>query len=133
MVALGEQARGGDGVAPEGGHQRVGHGAHAAPAPPRRLRVGRDADRAGHVGGPTVAGLHEPVVMAGREEEDGLAVRRLDHGLDVAHDQRAPRHATQVDRFQMREQPGKNLPAFRGHAIGETARPYQTSSDAVTA
>ena len=105
VVAVGEQARGGDGVAPEGRDERVRHGAHAAPAPPRRLRVGRDADRAGDVGGPAVAGLHQPVVVAGREEEDGLAVRRLDHRLDVAHDQRAPRHAAQVHRLQMREQP----------------------------
>jgi hypothetical protein len=42
--------------------------------------------------------------MAGREEEDGLAVRGIDHRLDVAHHQRAPRQAAQVHRLQMREE-----------------------------
>ena len=32
-------------------------------------------------------------------------MRRLDHRLDVAHDERAPRHAAQVDRLQVGEQP----------------------------
>ena len=46
----------------------------AAAAPPRRLGVGGHADRAGHVGGPAVARLHQPVVVAGGEVEDRLAV-----------------------------------------------------------
>jgi hypothetical protein len=50
--------------------------------------------------------------MAGREEEDGLAVRRLDHRLDVAHDQRASRQAPQVHRLEMGEQP---VVALDGH------------------
>jgi hypothetical protein len=45
------------------------------------------------------------VVVAGGKEEDGLAARGIHDRLDVAHDQRAPRHAAQVDRLQMREQP----------------------------
>ena len=41
----------------------------------------------GHVRRPAVAGLHQPVVVAGGEEEDRLAARRLHHLADVAHDQ----------------------------------------------
>ena len=68
--------RGRDRVAAVGRDQRVRHGADAAAAPPRRLRVGRHADRARHVRGPAVARLHEPVVVARREEQDLLAARR---------------------------------------------------------
>src|SRR4051794_591954 len=78
--------------------------APGAPAPPRRLRIGRDADRAGHVRRPAVPGLHEPVVVTGGKEEDGLAGRGLDDRGDVAHDQRSARQASEVDRLQMREQ-----------------------------
>src|SRR5258706_5957635 len=46
-----------DGVATERRDQRVRDGPDGAPAPPRRLRVGRDADRAGDVRGPLGAGL----------------------------------------------------------------------------
>ena len=80
------------------------HGADAAPAPPRGLRVGRDADRAGHVRGPAVAGLHEPVVVASREVEDRFAAGRAHHRGDVAHDQRPPRQRAEIDGLQVREQ-----------------------------
>jgi hypothetical protein len=119
VVALGEQARGGHGVAPEGGDEPMGHGAHPTAAPPRGLGVGRDPDGARHVRGPAVAGLHQPVVVAGREEEDGLAVRRLHHRLDVAHHERAPRHAAQVDGLEMREEPVVALDRHHGLAGGD--------------
>ena len=79
--ALGERPRRRDRVAAVGRDQPVRDGADPAAAPPGRLRVGRHADRPGDVRGPAVAGLHEPVVVAGGEEEDLLAVRGLD---DVA-------------------------------------------------
>ena len=103
-VAPGERPRAGHRVASVGGDERVRHRAHAAPAPPRGLGVRAHADRARDVGGPAVPGLHEPVVVAGREEEDLLAPRGADHGVDVAHDQAASGQAAQVDRLQMREQ-----------------------------
>ena len=102
--AVGPGARGGDGVAAEGRDQAVRHGADAAAAPPGRLRVGRDADRAGDVRRPAVAGLDQPVVVARGEEEDRLAVGRLHHLADVAHDARAPREHAEVDRLEMGEQ-----------------------------
>ena len=49
-------------------------------------------------------GLHEPVVVAGGEEEDRLAARGLDHLGDVAHDQRAAGQAAEVDRLEVGEQ-----------------------------
>jgi hypothetical protein len=103
-VALREVAGRCDGVAAERRDQRVRDGPHAAPAPPRRLRVRRDADRPGHVRGPAVAGLHEPVVVPRGEEQDLLAARRADHGIDVAHDERPARHAAEVDGLEVREQ-----------------------------
>ena len=101
--ALGELARGEHGVAPVGGDQPVRDGADAATAPPRRLRVGGDADRPRDVRRPAVAGLHQPVVVAGGEVEDRLAVRRLDDLAHVAHDQRAARHAAEVDGLEVGE------------------------------
>ena len=71
-------------VAAVGRDQAVGHGAEPAAAPPRGLRVGRDADGAGDVGGVAVAGLHAVVVVAGREVEDRLAARRAHDLADVA-------------------------------------------------
>ena len=103
-VAPRERRRGGDRVAAVGRDQPVRDGADAAAAPPRGLRVGRDADRAGHVRRPAVAGLHEPVVVARREEQDRLAAGGLDHLGDVAHDQRAAREAAEVDGLEVREQ-----------------------------
>ena len=79
-VAAGERPRAGHRVAAVGGDERVRHRADPAAAPPRGLRVGPHADRAGDVGGPAVAGLHEPMVMAGREEQDLLAARGVDDG-----------------------------------------------------
>ena len=72
---LGEAARREHGVAAVGRDQAVRDGAHAAAAPPRGLRVGRDADRARDVRGVAVAGLHAVVVVAGGEVEDRLAAR----------------------------------------------------------
>ena len=94
---LDEAPRRQHGVAAVGRDQAVGHGAHAAAAPPRGLRVGRDADRAGDVGGVAVAGLHAVVVVAGREVEDRLAARRAHDLAHVARDQRAARERAQVD------------------------------------
>ena len=102
--ALRERARRGDRVAAVRRDQAVRDRADAAAAPPRRLRVGRDADRARDVRGPAVAGLHEPVVVARREEQDRLAARRLDDVADVAHDQRAAREAAEEDRLEVGEQ-----------------------------
>ena len=45
-------------IAAVGGDQRMGNRSLAFAAPPGRLRVGRDADRARHVGAPAVARLH---------------------------------------------------------------------------
>ena len=91
-----------DGVAAVGRDQRVRHRAEAAAAPPRRLLVGRDADRraddlARDVGRVAVARLHAVVVVAGRHEDDRLAVRRLEHVHDVRRDQRPPRERAEVD------------------------------------
>ena len=93
-----------DRVAAVGRDQPVRHGPDAAAAPPRRLRVGRDADRPGDVRRPAVAGLHQPVVVAGGEVQDRLAPRGLDDLADVAHDQRAPRQAAEVDRLEVGEE-----------------------------
>ena len=103
-VAPGEGGRAGHRVAAVGGDERVRHGADPAPAPPGGLRVRADADRARHVGGPAVPGLHEPVVVARGEEEDLLAPRGPDHGVHVAHDEGASGQAAEVDRLQVREQ-----------------------------
>ena len=94
---------GGDRVPAVGGDQRVRHGADAATPPPGRLCVGRDADRARHVSGPAIAGLYEPVIVPRGKEEDLLAARRLDDLAHVAHDQRAPRQAPEVDGLEVRE------------------------------
>ena len=61
-------------VAAVGGDQAVRHGADAAAAPPRGLRVGRDADGAGDVRGVAVAGLHA-VVIDGAPGSRGSACR----------------------------------------------------------
>ncbi len=82
----------------------MGNGADPGPAPPRGLRIGGDADRAGDMGGPAVAGLHQPVVVAGGEVEDVLAPGGLHDLGDVAHDQRAARQRAEVDRLEVREQ-----------------------------
>ena len=76
----------------------------AAAAPPARVGVGRHADRAGLVGRPPVARLHEPVVVAGGEEEDRLARRRLDDGADVAHHERAARQGAEVHGLEVGEE-----------------------------
>ncbi len=82
----------------------MGHGADPGAAPPRRLGVGRHADRPGHVRGPAVTGLHQPVIVAGREEEDRLAARGLHHLAHVAHHQRAPGQAAEVHGLEVGEQ-----------------------------
>ncbi len=82
----------------------MGDGADAAAAPPARLSVGRDADRARDVGRPAVAGLDQPVVVAGGEEDHRLAGRRVDHLADVGHHPRASRKRSQVDRLQVGEE-----------------------------
>ena len=102
--AADERARRRHGVAAVGRDQPVRHRADAAAAPPRRLRVGGDADRAGDVRRPAVAGLHEPVVVAGGEEDDRLAAGGVDDLAHVAHDQRAAGHAAEVDRLEVGEQ-----------------------------
>ena len=103
-VAVGELPRGEHGVAVVGGDEPVRDGPHPAPAPPGRLGVGRHADRPGDVRGPAVAGLHEPVVVAGGEVEDLLAARRLDDLVDVAHDERAAGERPEVDGLEVGEQ-----------------------------
>ena len=102
--AVGELARGQRGVAAVRGDQAVRDGADAATAPPRRLGVGRHADRSGHVRRPAVAGLDEPVVVAGGEVQDRLAAGGLDHLVHVAHDERAAREAAEIDGLQVGEQ-----------------------------
>ena len=106
---LGELRRREHGVAAVGGDQRVRDGADAAAAPPRRLRVGGDADlgadeRPGDVRGVPVAGLDAVVVVAGRHEDDRLAGGRLEHTGDVGRDQRPPREHAEVDGLEVREQ-----------------------------
>ena len=102
-VAVGELARGQRRVAAVGRDQRVRHRAHAAAAPPGGLRVRGDADRPGDVRRPAVAGLHQPVVVAGGEEQDRLAARRVHDGVDVAHDQRAAGQRAEVDGLEVGE------------------------------
>src|SRR2546423_665604 len=51
----------------------------------------------------TSAGRPQPVVVAGGEEQDLLAVGGRDDVRDVAHDQRAPREAAEVDGLQVGE------------------------------
>ena len=80
------------------------HGADPAAAPPRGLRVGRDADGAGDVRGVAVARLHAVVVVAGREVEDRLAARGAHDLAHVARDQRAPRERAEVDRLEVAEE-----------------------------
>ena len=87
-----------------GGDQAVGHGAHAPPAPPGGLGLGGDADRAGHMGAVAVAGLHQPMIVAGWEVEDLLAPSRLHDLKDVAHDQRAAGQGAQVHGLEVSEQ-----------------------------
>ena len=100
---LGELRRCEHGVAAVRRDQRVRHGADAAAAPPRRLLVGRDADRRadhlpGDVGRVAVTRLHAMVVVARGHEDDRLAVRRLEHAHDVRRDQRAAREHAEVRR-----------------------------------
>ena len=95
-------------VATVGRDQRVRHRADPAAAPPGGLRLRGDADLgaddlAGHVGGVAVAGLDAVVVVAGRHEDDRLAVRGLQHAHDVAGDQRPPREHAEVDGLEMGE------------------------------
>src|SRR3954451_3766288 len=106
LVAEGaaERAGGRDGVATVGGDQRVRHRADSAPTPPRRLRVRRDADRAGDVRRPAVAGLDEPVVVASGEVDDRLAAGGVDDLAHVAHAQRAASQAAEIDRLEVGEQ-----------------------------
>ena len=119
VVAVGEHLGRLDRVAAVGGDQPVRDGADPAAAPPRGLRVGRHADRAGDVRAPAVAGLHQPVVVAGREVEDLLAARRLDDLEDVAHDQRAARQRPQVDGLEVGEQAVVALDRHHGLARGD--------------
>ena len=91
-------------VAAVGRDQPVRHRAHPAPAPPRGLRVGRDADRARDVRGVAVAGLHAVVVVARREVEDRLAARRAHDLAHVARDQRAARERAEVDGLEVAEE-----------------------------
>src|SRR5207302_1866992 len=53
---------------------------------------------------PAVAGLYEPMVVASREEQDRLAGGGVDDGANVAHDQRPPGQAAQVNGFEVREE-----------------------------
>ena len=82
----------------------MGDRADPAPSPPGRLGVGGHPDRTGDVRGPSVAGLDQPVVVAGGEVEDRLAGRRVDHLADVAHDQRAPGQAAEVHGLEVGEE-----------------------------
>ena len=97
------------GVAAVRRDQRVRHGADAPAAPPRRLRVGGDADgrlehRARDVCGVAVAGLHAVVVVARGHEDDRLAVRRFEHARDVRGDERAPGQDAEVHGLQVGEE-----------------------------
>jgi len=60
-------------------------------------------DGAGNVRRVAVTGLHQPVVVARREEHHFLGLRRLDHEPRVGADARAPREDAEVQRFQHRE------------------------------
>jgi hypothetical protein len=55
------------------------------------------------------------VVVAGGEVEDRLAVGGLDDLVHVAHDQRATRHAAEVDGLQVGEQ--RVVPLDRQHGL----------------
>ena len=97
-----------DGVAAVGSDEGVRHGADAAAAPPRRLRVRGDADlrsehRAGDVRGIPVAGLDAVVVVPRRHEDDRLPVRGLEDAGGVRRDQRAPRERAEHDGLEVRE------------------------------
>src|SRR5205823_2265812 len=77
---LGELRRGEDRVAAVRRDQRVRDRPDASAAPPRRLRLRRDADLgadhlAGDVRRVAVAGLDTVVIVARRHEDDRLAVR----------------------------------------------------------
>ena len=102
--ALGEVAGRRHGVAAVDGDQRVRDGSHPAASPPARLGVGRDPDRAGDMGGPAVAGLDQPVVVARGKEENRFAGGGLDHTADVGHHQRTPRERPQVKGLEMGEE-----------------------------
>ena len=80
------------------------HGAHSLAAPPGRLGIGGNADRARDVSGISVARLHQVMVMTGREEDDLLALRRLDNSPDIGGDLCPPRQHPEVHRLQAGEQ-----------------------------
>src|SRR5829696_9239702 len=80
------------------------HGAEAPAAPPRRLRIGRDADRTRDVGGITVPRLDTVVVVPRGKEEDRLAVRGFDDPTDVRGDERPAGEHTEADRLEMAEE-----------------------------
>ena len=79
------------------------HRADAFGAPPRRLRIGGDADRAGDVGGVAVARLDQPVIVAGRKEHHFFRLRRFDDQPRVGTDARASRQHAEVERLEHRE------------------------------
>ena len=88
--------------------ERVRDGADAPAAPPRRLRVGGDADlRAEHgscdVRGVAVARLDAVVVVPRGHEDDRLAVRRLDDASRVRRDQRTAGERPEDDRLEVGE------------------------------
>ena len=100
---LGELPRGEHRVAVVGRDERVRHRADARGPPPARLRIRRNADRAGDVRGISVSGLHEPVIVARRKEHDRLRMRGVDHEPRVRAHARAPREHAEVEGLEMGE------------------------------
>src|SRR6266480_2453820 len=100
---LGELFRGEHGVAAVGGDERVRHRADAFGAPPRSLRVGRHADRAGDVRRVPVPGLYQPVVVPGWEKHHLLGLGRFHHTAGVGPDLGAAGEDTQVQSLEVGE------------------------------
>ena len=98
-----EFRRGERGVPAVRSDEPVRNGADPATSPPRGLCVGGNADRAGDVSGIAVARLDAVMVMAGRKEENRLAVGRLDDAAHVRRDKRSARQDAEIDRLQMGE------------------------------
>src|SRR6266513_2075712 len=83
--------------------QGVRHRADPLRPPPRRLRVGRHADRPRDVGGVAVPGLHQPVVVPRREEHHLFRLRRLDHAPRVRADSGAACQHAEIQGLQVGE------------------------------
>jgi len=117
-VAVGELRRRAHRVAAVGGDEPVRDGAHAAPAPPRGLRVGREPIAPATWAAQPVAGLHRQWSWRRGEEEDLLAVGRLDDLGDVCA---SP--ACAAPGAQARRSPGGEQRVVAANGHHDLARP----------